>query len=48
MALGLIREGTISYINMGYMLHGSLRRLFETFLRTTKVVVFYSVTFLAS
>jgi hypothetical protein len=48
MATGLIREGPISYINMGYMLHGSLRQLFETFLRMAKVVVFYSVTFLAS
>lgn len=48
MARGLIREGPVPYINVGHMLHGSLRQVFETFLRMEKGVAFYSAAFLAS
>jgi hypothetical protein len=48
MAAGLIREGHMPYVNMGYMLCGSLQLLFETFLRMAKEVVFYSAVFMAS
>jgi hypothetical protein len=46
MATGLIREGPMPYINMGFVLHGSLRQLFKTFLCMAKGVVFYCAAFL--